>query len=209
VKRSLLVLVAMVAVISLVLWAGWHNLRTRRLAMQKQQEDRPMIMPDVKVTPNDRQIDVQSGSPSPLRHKPAPAFTLSTVDGKKVSLSDYKGKPVVVNFWATWCGPCKVEMPWFEEFRKKYAADGFEVLGLDDDADVGKDVITKSVQKLGVTYPILLSDDKVAKEYGDPDVLPMSFYVDKTGKIVEVTAGLGTKDELEAKVKEVIAAGAN
>jgi len=101
-----------------------------------------------------------------------------------------------------------VEMPWFEEFSKKYAGDGFEVLGLTDDADVGKDKIGKEAGKLGVTYPVLLSDDAVDKAYGDPDVLPMSFYVSKAGNVVEVTAGLGTKDELEAKVKEVIAAGA-
>jgi thiol-disulfide isomerase/thioredoxin len=202
-----LVLVAMVAVISLVLWAGWHNLRARRLSLQKMQDDHAMLMPDVAEAPGEAPMDASTNSPSPLRNKPAPAFTLSGVDGKKVSLSDFKGRPVVVNFWATWCGPCKVEMPWFEEFRKKYAADGFEVLGVTDDADVGKDVIAKSAAKVGATYPILLGNDAVAKDYGDPEVLPMSFYVDKTGKITDVTAGLGSKDELEAKVKDVIAAG--
>jgi thiol-disulfide isomerase/thioredoxin len=209
VKRSLLVLIAMVVVISLVLGAGWHNLRARRLALQKLQEDHAMMMPDVHQTPSDIQMDSTYGAPSPLLHKAAPEFALMGVDGKKISLSDFKGRPVVVNFWATWCGPCKVEMPWFEEFRKKYAGDGFEVLGVTDDADVGKEVVAKSAGKLGVTYPILLGDATVEKSYGDPEVLPMSFYVDKTGKVTDVTAGLGTKDELEAKVKEVIAAGGN
>jgi thiol-disulfide isomerase/thioredoxin len=206
VKRSALVLLAMVAVISVVLWAGWHNLRARRLALQ-QQEDHVMLMPDVVRNPGDAPMDPLTGSPSPLVNKPAPAFTLEGLDGKKVSLSDFKGRPLVVNFWATWCGPCKIEMPWFEEFRKKYAGDGFEIVGLDDDADVGKEKIARETAKLGVTYPILLSDDVVAKAYGDPEVLPMSFYVGKDGKVVAVTAGLGTKDELEAKVKETIAAG--
>ncbi len=209
-KRSALVLAAMVAVISLVVWAGWHNLRARRLALQKQQEEHVLMLPDVPQKPGDEAIDAKTDSPSPLLYKPAPQFTLSNLDGKKVSLSDFKGRPVVVNFWATWCAPCKVEMPWFEEFRKKYAADGFEVLGLADDADAGKDAIAKSAGMLGVTYPILLTDGNVQKAYGTDEAgyLPMSFYVDKAGKIVAVTAGLGPKDELEAKVKETIAAGA-
>jgi len=197
----------MVAVISLVLWAGWHNLRARRLALQKQEENHVMLVPDVAQAPGDAPMDAKTDSPSPMLHKPAPEFKLAGLDGRKVSLSDFKGRPVVVNFWATWCGPCKVEMPWFEEFSKKYARDGFEVIGVTDDADVGKDKIVKEAGKLGVTYPVLLGDDTVDKAYGDPDVLPMSFYVDKTGNVVEVTAGLGSKDELEAKVKEVIAAG--
>jgi thiol-disulfide isomerase/thioredoxin len=199
----------MVAVVSLVGWAGVHNLRARRAAMQKQAEEHAALLPDMPTNPGEAAMDTTLGAPSPLEHKPAPQFTLDSIEGKKVSLSEYKGRPLVVNFWATWCGPCKVEMPWFEEFSKKYAADGFEVLGVADDADAGKDAIAKSAHKLGVTYPILLADDAMEKAYGDPEVLPMSFYVDKTGKVTAVTAGLGGKDELEAKVKETIAAGAH
>jgi thiol-disulfide isomerase/thioredoxin len=142
-----------------------------------------------------------------MRGKVAPNFALINLDGKKVSLSEYKGRPVLVNFWATWCGPCKVEMPWFEEFRKQYAGQGFEVLGLADDADAGKDAIAKVAQKAGVSYPILLTDGKVQTAYGGLDVLPMSFYVDRNGVIVEETAGLGSKDEIEAHIKKTIASG--
>jgi thiol-disulfide isomerase/thioredoxin len=146
---------------------------------------------------------------SQMRGKPAPAFSLVTLDGKKVSLSDYKGRPVLVNFWATWCGPCKVEMPWFEEFNKQYAAQGFVILGLADDVDAGKDAIAKVAHKTGVTYPILLTDGKVQKLYSPEgmDYLPMSFYVDRNGVIVEETAGLGSKDEIEAHIKKTIASG--
>jgi hypothetical protein len=98
-------------------------------------------------------------------------------------------------------------MPWFEEFRKQYGPQGFEILGITDDVDAGKDVIAKAVQKTGVTYPILLSDDKIDKAYGATDYLPMSFYVDKNGVVVEETAGLGTKDEIEANIKKAIASG--
>jgi len=175
---------------------------------QMRQANRVTLIPDTTKTPA-AAADDSIAPPSPLRGKPAPAFTLMDLDGKKVSLSDFKGHPLVVNFWGTYCAPCKVEMPWLQEFSKKYASDGFEVLGVTYDAEVGKDTIAKDAQKLGVTYPVLLSDSKAEKAYlSDSEVLPMSFYVDKTGKVIEVTAGLGPKDELEAKVKETIAAGA-
>ncbi|MEO6983508.1 MAG: TlpA disulfide reductase family protein [Edaphobacter sp.] len=201
-KRSGLVLGVMVVGIALLLWAGWHNLRERRLAMQKAQENRVVLVPGQAA-----QEDQSEGEEPQLRGKKAPAFSLMTLDGKKVSLSDYKGRAVLVNFWATWCGPCKVEMPWFEEFRKQYGAQGFEILGVADDVDAGKDAIAKVAQKTGVTYPILLADGKVDKAYGGIDVLPMSFYVDRNGVVVEQTAGLGSKDEIEAHIKKAIASG--
>jgi thiol-disulfide isomerase/thioredoxin len=162
VKRSALVFGVMIVGISLLLWAGWHNLRERRLAMQQAQENRVALVPDTTSTSTG-----PSDSEQPhMRGKVAPGFTLSNLDGKKVSLSEYKGRPLLVNFWATWCGPCKVEMPWFEEFRKQYAGQGFEVLGLADDADAGKDAIAKVAQRAGVSYPILLTDGKVQTAYG-------------------------------------------
>jgi glutathione peroxidase-family protein len=98
-------------------------------------------------------------------------------------------------------------MPWFEEFRKQYQAEGFEILGLADDVDAGKDAIAKVAQKAGVTYPILLTDGKVQDAYGGLDVLPMSFYIDRNGVIVEQTAGLGSKGQIEANIKKTIASG--
>jgi thiol-disulfide isomerase/thioredoxin len=209
VKRNGLVLSVMVVGIALLLWAGWHNLRERRKAMQEARENHVVLVPEKSGS---AAADSQSpeAEASEMRGKPAPAFTLATLDGKKVSLSDYKGRPVLVNFWATWCGPCKVEMPWFEEFNKEYAAQGFVILGLADDVDSGKDTIAKVAQRTGVTYPILLTDGKVQKSYapGGMDYLPMSFYVDRNGVIVEETAGLGSKDEIEAHIKKTIASGA-
>ena len=203
----------MIVGISLMLWAGWHNLRARRVAMQKAQSTHMVMTPGESGQPGQpgqmsHDDDEEGAIPGiKLRGKAAPAFTLKDLDGKKVSLADYKGRAVLVNFWATWCAPCKIEMPWFEELRKQYAAQGFEVLGLTDDADAGKDVISKVVQKTGVTYPILLTDGKVQTSYGGLDYLPMSFYVDKSGTVVEVTAGLGSKDEIEANIKKAIGSG--
>lgn len=211
VKRSGLVFGVMVVGIALLLWAGWHNLRERRLAMQQAQENHLVLVPEKAGAAAQTDSQSPEAEAMQMRGKVAPAFTLVTLDGKKVSLSDYKGRPVLVNFWATWCGPCKVEMPWFEEFRKQYAAQGFEILGLADDVDAGKDAIAKVAQKTGVTYPILLTDGKIQKAYGGPDgmdYLPMSFYVDKNGVIVEETAGLGSKDEIEAHIKKIVASGA-
>jgi thiol-disulfide isomerase/thioredoxin len=208
VKRTALVLGVMIVGISLMLWAGWHNLRQRRIALQQAEANHVTLTP---AQPGQSSQDEDAAPEDPgakLRGKTAPGFTLSTLDGKKVSLADYKGRPVLINFWATWCAPCKIEMPWFEELRKQYAAQGFEILGLNADPDAGKDVIAKTAQKIGVTYPILLTDDKVQDAYGGVDYLPMSFYVDRNGTIVEATAGLSSKDEIEANIKKTIAAGA-
>ena len=203
--RRIVVLGVMVAGIALLLWAGWHNLRERKLAMQKARDNQVVLIPEKQG--NSSEQGGENGLAPLMRGKQAPAFALTSLDGKKVTLADYKGRPVLVNFWATWCGPCKVEMPWFEEFRKQYAAQGFEVLGLTDDADAGNEVIAKVAQKAGVSYPILLTDGKVQTAYGGMDVLPMSFYVDRNGVVVEQTAGLGSKDQIEANIKKTIASG--
>jgi len=206
--RKSLLLFAMVLGISLVLWAGWHNLRERRRILQLQEEDRAMLLPGAAPNATSSATDMeQAAGPSPLRGRPAPPFTLTALDGSHVSLSDFKGRALLVNFWGTYCDPCKIEMPWLEEFSKKYAPQGFAVVGVTYDAEVGKDTIERSVQKLGVTYPILLSTPKMEDSYlKDSEVLPISFWVDKAGTVVNVTAGLGPKDELEGIVKQTIAA---
>ncbi len=134
-KRSAAVIVAVVVLITALVWAGVHNRRERILAVQKAQESHVALVPEGKegVTVNGA-ADLSTDSPAPqLKGKAAPPFTLMNLEGKKVSLADYKGKPVLVNFWAKWCAPCKLEMPWFEEFRQKYASQGFEILGISMD----------------------------------------------------------------------------
>src|ERR1700723_3211292 len=208
VKRNVLVFGVMVLGIALLLWAGWHNLRERRKAMQEAEASHVVLTPAKPGDTAGAAVPDDVGTPHMLG-KVAPGFTLETLDGKKVSLSDFKGRPVLVNFWATWCAPCKIEMPWFEEFNKQYAAQGFVILGLADDVDAGKDAIAKVAHRTGVTYPILLTDGKVQKAYAPEgmDYLPMSFYVDRNGVIAEETAGLGGKDEIEAHIKKIVASG--
>jgi thiol-disulfide isomerase/thioredoxin len=199
----------MAASISLLIWAGVHNGRQRRLEMQQAQDHAAseMTLVPESATPG---ASGQDATTPKLQGKPAPGFTLVDLDGKKVSLSDYKGKPVLVNFWATWCGPCKLEMPWFQEFSQKYAGQGLVVLGLAAD-DAGKSVIAGTAKKSGVTYPILLADETVETAYGGVDFLPETFYVDRSGKVMLETAGVssegGGKDEIEANIKKLVAGG--
>ncbi|SFS09811.1 cytochrome c biogenesis protein CcmG, thiol:disulfide interchange protein DsbE [Granulicella pectinivorans] len=202
--RKVGVLLVMVVGISLLIWAGVHNRRASTKAMQEASANRVILTKDV---PGQTAAAMSGNSAGTFKGKPAPAFTLVNSEGKKVSLSDYKGRPVLINFWATWCAPCKLEMPWFEEFHSKYKDSGFEILGIAED-DAPKDEIIKTARKTGVSYPILLTDNKVANLYGGVDSLPTSFYVDKTGTIVEETVGLAPKDEVEANIKKIIGAAA-
>jgi peroxiredoxin len=206
-KRNAAVLLVLAAVLAALLWAGWHNYERRKLAAENQ----PMEVTLVPSAPGDDNA-AQPSSSNPdsedgmkdIRGQAAPAFTLTSVDGQKVSLADYKGKAVLVNFWAVWCAPCKIEMPWFAEFRQKYAAQGFEVLGIATDAP-SKDEILQVTGKEGVDYPILFADTKVSGAFGGVDYLPESFYVGRDGKVVEETSGLASKDEVEANIKKALA----
>jgi thiol-disulfide isomerase/thioredoxin len=197
--RRVLLMLVVVAGLGLVVWSGYRNLHARR------EQSRMQTAVQTVVAPGSSDSTSDSLAASPLKGKRAPAFTLADLSGKKVSLSDFKGHPLVVNFWGTYCGPCKFEMPWLEEFSHKYADSGLKVVGITYDAEVGVPTISKDVRELGVTYPILLSNAKAEDDYlKNTEALPMSFYVDKTGKIIEVTAGTGSKDQLEAMVKETV-----
>jgi thiol-disulfide isomerase/thioredoxin len=195
----------MLVVVMLLVWAGVYNLRARRAAMQKAAQNEVVLTKtDSAGSSGDAMASMMGVN---LRGKAAPAFTLKDLSGKEVSLADFKGHPVVVNFWATYCGPCKLEMPWFQEMAAKYQPQGLVVLGLDQDEGEQDDVIAKAAKKVGVTYPILLPDDKVAKAYQLGDYLPETFYVGKNGVVVEQTVGAHAKDELEADIQKTIAAG--
>lgn len=142
-----------------------------------------------------------------VRGVAAPDFELVSLDGKKVKLSDFRGEAVLLNFWATWCSPCKVEMPWFVDMQKKYGSDGLVVLGIAmDDTDTGK--IAEFASEMGVNYPVLLGTDKVSEEYGNVEFLPTSFYIDRDGKIIGKGTGLLDRGEIEANVQKALASRA-
>lgn len=134
----------------------------------------------------------------------APNFDLATLDGRRVKLSDYRGKAILLNFWATWCSPCKVEMPWFVDLQKKYGNDGLVILGVAmDDSEAPK--IAQFATEMGVNYPVLLGTDKVSEDYGNVEFLPTSFYIDRDGKIVGKGTGLLGRGEIEDNVRKALA----
>jgi peroxiredoxin len=133
----------------------------------------------------------------------APPFVLKDAGGKPISMTAYRGKVVLLNFWATWCAPCRIEMPWFEEFSKKYQVRGLAVLGVSLD-DGGWKQIQPALAKLKVTYPIVLGDSKISKSYGMGDFLPVTFLIDRAGKIRAVKEGFGKKEEFESSVEKLL-----
>jgi cytochrome c biogenesis protein CcmG/thiol:disulfide interchange protein DsbE len=134
---------------------------------------------------------------------PAPDFTLLSLDGSTVKLSEFRGKAVLLNFWATWCPPCKVEMPWFEDLQKKYGKDGLVVLGVAMD-DSEPATIAKFANELGVNYRVLLGTDKVSDAYGDVQYLPTTFYIGRDGTIVDKMTGLLDRKEIEEAVRKTL-----
>jgi thiol-disulfide isomerase/thioredoxin len=137
--------------------------------------------------------------------KIAPDFTLESLDGTNVKLSDLRGKAVLLNFWATWCGPCKIEMPWFVELQNEYGSQGLQIVGVAMD-DSGKDEIAKFAKEMGVNYPVLLGKEAVGDEYGGVPALPESFFISRDGKIVDKIIGLRGKADIEESVRKALSA---
>jgi peroxiredoxin len=144
-----------------------------------------------------------STSLSLAKSEPAPDFTLQSLDGKSVRLSDLRGKAVLLNFWATWCSPCKIEMPWFIELQKQYGSQGLQVVGIAMD-DSGKEDIAKFANDMGVNYPVLLGKEAVGEAYGGVPALPETFFIGRDGKIVDKIIGLKGKAEIEDAIKKAL-----
>lgn len=148
--------------------------------------------------------DVRAASVKPDdRRKMAPDFSLKDSDGKPVKLSDYKGKVVLLNFWATWCGPCKVEIPWFIEFEQKYKDKGFAVVGISMDEDGWKAVKPYMAEK-HINYRMAVGDDSLGSLYGGVDSLPTTFVIDRSGKIAATHVGLVSKSDYQNEIEQLI-----
>ncbi|WP_158790837.1 TlpA disulfide reductase family protein [Granulicella sp. L60] len=135
--------------------------------------------------------------------KSAPAFSVVTLDGKEVSLSNYRGKALIVNFWATWCGACKLEMPWLAQLRDEYANRGFEVVSIVTDG-ASEEAVRRIADKYGVKYTVARCNHKTAQAYGGLPYLPESFYIGRDGKVILASADAGSKEEIEANIRRLL-----
>lgn len=208
-RRNTLVLIAVLFILAVFAWAGWANWEYRKQEAERVLANRARS--ELVLAP-------RSDSPefvTPLMDKQAPAFALDDLSGKKVSLKSYRGKAVMINFWATWCGPCQVETPWLVELRNKYAAQGFEVLGVDTEGDdleandkagwaKNEAAVGKFVSEMKVPYPMLLDGDSISRDYGGLDDLPTSFFVDRNGKVVATQVGLTSESDIEGKIQKAL-----
>jgi peroxiredoxin len=136
----------------------------------------------------------------------APEFALQSLDNKTVHLADFRGKAVLLNFWATWCEPCKIEMPWFVELQKQYGPEGLQVVGIAMD-DASQEDIARFANDMGVNYPILIGKEAVGDAYGGVQFLPATFYIGRDGKVLERVFGLKGKGEIEENIKKALAEG--
>jgi thiol-disulfide isomerase/thioredoxin len=141
-----------------------------------------------------------------------PDVTFKDLQGKDVSLSSFKGKVVVVNFWATWCEPCRVEIPWMIDFQQKLGDKGFTLLGVAMD-DEGKSVVEPFVQKtqfdvdghnMTMNYPIVLGNDDLAAKFGGLIGLPTSVVISRDGKVAKRFIGLASRDQLEKTIQGLL-----
>jgi peroxiredoxin len=134
--------------------------------------------------------------------KIASDFTLSDSKGASVKLSDYKGQVVLLDFWATWCGGCKVEIPWYMEFQNKYKASGLSVIGVSMDEDGWKSV-KPFLEKQPVNYPVVIGNPDLAKRYM-VDAMPMTLLIDREGKIADSHVGMVDKDAFEGEIRVLL-----
>ena len=142
--------------------------------------------------------------PAPISGHPAPDFTLKTLDGQEVSLSDFQGQPVIINFWATWCGPCRVEMPHFQEAFTAHQND-VVILGVNLTQRDNPDDVPGFVEEFGLTFPILFDEDgQVANEY-KAFGQPASIFVDEAGGVHTVFYGPVNRDFIDARISELLA----
>jgi peroxiredoxin len=136
---------------------------------------------------------------------PAPDWKLTDLEGNAVSSADFKGKVMVVDFWATWCAPCRSEIPGYVDLYRKYGKDRLAIVGVSLD-EAGPDVVKAFVKKFGVTYPIVMGNDAVQNAFGGMDSIPTTFLIDQRGQIRDKKVGAEPTDEYEKKIASLLEA---
>ena len=159
-----------------------------------------LLMAGCSTTPT----SVHAASVKPGKdRKPAPDFALKDADGKIVKLSDYRGKVVLLDFWATTCGPCKIEIPWFIDIQRRVKDRGFEILGVAMD-DEGWEVVKPFAAKMAINYRLVVGNDSTAQAYGGVEALPTTLLIDRSGKIAAIHVGLASKREFEESIEQLL-----
>lgn len=134
---------------------------------------------------------------------PAPAWRLEDIAGKTVTSEDFKGKVVVVDFWATWCPPCREEIPGYIALQKQYGPEGLVVIGISLDQQ-GPDVVKAFAAKFGINYPLVMGDEKVVAAFGGVEGIPTTFLIDRHGQIRDRKVGMEEKADYEGKILSVL-----
>ena len=208
-KRNTVVLGITLLLLVVFAWAGWANWEYRKQAAARAES----IGANAALEKGETADAMYTSSP--LLGKPAPGFTLEDLQGRKVSLADYKGKALLINFWATWCGPCKMETPWLVDLAKEYEPKGFEILGIDSESDdvkpsdaagwaKDKAAVERFVKQEKMPYPVLLGGDSIADVYGGLEAMPTSFWVDRSGKVIAAQMGITSQAQMEEKIKKAL-----
>ena len=135
--------------------------------------------------------------------KPAPDFTLEDADGHAVKLSDFRGKVVLLNFWATWCLPCRMEIPWFTEFQKTYGDRDFVALGVSMDED-GWTAVRPYMEAAKVNYRVMIGNAGVTGLFGGVTALPATLIIDRSGRIAATHTGICGKNEYQAEIQAML-----
>jgi thiol-disulfide isomerase/thioredoxin len=134
---------------------------------------------------------------------PAPAWRLQDLAGKLVTSEQFKGKVVVVDFWATWCPPCRAEIPGYTQLQKKYGNDGLVIVGVSLD-QAGPDVVKAFADKNGINYPLVMGDESIVGAFGGVEGIPTTFLIDRSGQIRDRKDGMEETAEYEKKIAAVI-----
>lgn len=133
----------------------------------------------------------------------APSWELRDVDGKTVKLSDFKDKVVVLDFWATWCPPCRKEIPGFVALQKQYGKDGLAIVGISLDQD-GAAKVKKFIKANGMNYPVVMGNEDLSRDYGSIRAIPTTFVIDRAGKIVSKHVGYEDQAVFEKEIKPLL-----
>jgi thiol-disulfide isomerase/thioredoxin len=172
------------------------DLRTQTLSLKRTARPAILLVLAIGV------VSAAPPKPDPLLHKPAPEFVRSDLGSRPVDLAALRGRVVLLNFWATWCAPCMVEIPRFVGWQTKYAADGLQIIGVSMDDDLAP--VASLVRKRGVNYPVVMGDEKIGLLYGGVLGLPVTFLIDRQGIVRARYKGEANLGVMESAVQRLL-----